>query len=297
MRFSVVITCYNNRPALEQSVQAALETTGPETQVILVDNHPPDPNSGKYLQAVAAHPRVTVLDPGRNLGCHEGQRYGLLRARGDHLVKLDDDIVIPPGCLPSMALALEQNPRLAYLSLPWLPDQASPDPGPGERILAGAGYRVKTSTIPVLFGCVMLPGPLWRRHFSFRQPGLYGWEDVTFYPRKAEELGKSFGYLISHPARHLGRSRLTDPLYGMWKVLYACRHPDVLEGDFAAWRESPRLDVRAKQILLSNHYPLEDLEQHFGPLEESPTQFNHRLEQWLRFTRSRPTAPSNRGGV
>lgn len=257
---SVVITCYNPLPVMRQAIEAALATTGPETEFILVDNYSPYPEVRPYLERLARVPRVRVLDPGTNLGCHRGQRFGLLHATGTWVVKLDDDIVVPQGWHRAMARALHDHPVLAYLALPWEPVGMAAVARRGEAILEGMGYRVKVAAQPVLFGCVMLRRDLWQRHFSEEQPGLYGWEDVRVYPPIAQRLGKRFGYLISHPARHLTAAPEADPLYRIWKVLYVHAHPSTLRGDFGDWRHRFVPDPAARDILMRFGFRPEDVD-------------------------------------
>jgi GT2 family glycosyltransferase len=264
VRFSVVICCYNTRAAMERGIGSAIETTGPETELILVDNHPPFPDAREYLAQVVSEPRVRLIDPGENLGPFRGSHCGLTLAQGEYVVKLNDDLVVPPGWHLAMARALSEHSCLAYLALPWTPEQTAVSPD--EQTLDGQGYRVKLDDV-IWFGCVMLERRMWQQHFVYDQPGFYHGGEEVFYAQQARNLGKSRGYLVSHPGVHLARTPATDPLYGVWKVLSASGHPAACHEDFARWRERFQrpaerpslLDGRAQEILLSFGYRPEDL--------------------------------------
>lgn len=271
-RVSVVICLYNQPSASDRAVRRALETTGPETEVLLVYNHPPYPDARRAFERLCRLERVRAFDPGQNLGPFRGSHLGMLQARGEMVVKLNDDLLVPPGWHVAMEQALRRHPELAYVALPWTAEQASPTPGPGQRLLEGPGYRVKVMPEGVLFGCVMLSQELWRRHFTFDVPGFYSGAEEALYAGTARALGRAAGYVVSHPTEHLARTPWTDPLYGVWKVLAANGHPPALEGDFGRWKsrladaaERARLlDAAARKLLVDFGYPAEEVDRLAG---------------------------------
>lgn len=257
MMYSIAISVYNRLPILKQCLRAALASTGDDTEIILVNNHPPYLEVQIFLRRLR-HPRVRVLDPGRNLGCHQGNNYAFLRARGRYLVKLDDDIIVPRNnWLAVMRRALIETPSLAYIILPW----HKPTFQRRQPIINRRDYRVKLwLREPAIFGCVMIRRDLWRKHFFYRNPGLYGWEE-HFFLERINKLGKKQGFLLSHPCRHLCRTRGTDPLYGVWKVLYAYKYPDAGLANFPLWRKSFQPTLQMVEFLRQKGYTEVTIEQ------------------------------------
>jgi GT2 family glycosyltransferase len=98
---SLILLAYGTEPYLGQVVLSALETTGDDVEILVVDNGAAD--------AVAALPdaaRLTIHRPGRNLGYAEGCNYGASKARGQTLVFLNSDAVCLPGAVDSLVGAL-----------------------------------------------------------------------------------------------------------------------------------------------------------------------------------------------
>ncbi|MDA8234756.1 MAG: glycosyltransferase [Clostridia bacterium] len=235
MKYSIAISIYNRLPLVKKCLRAVLASTGPDAEILLVNNHPPYPEVQRFLRSLK-HPRVKVLDPGRNLGCHGGNNYALFRSRGRYLVKLDDDIIVPRNnWLAAMRRTLESFPPLACIAAPWQPEVLQDQPG--QRVVTRPGIKVKLCYRPLIFGCVMFRREEWFKHFVFRDSRLYGYEEDWVF-QQIKKMGRRQGYLISHRVLHLARRGEDDPLYGMWKVLYAFKFPDPLINSFPVWRKS-----------------------------------------------------------
>lgn len=246
-RYSAVITCFNPQSVCAASVESVINSTGPETEIILVDNHSPWPETRRYLAEKSWPDRVRVLDPGRNLGGHIGSNFGSEATTGEYLVKIDDDQVVPAaGWLESLTRPLQEIPGLAYLCLPWGPIL----PGLTADVV-GEGYQVKLNPVPCYFGVTMLRRDLWSQ-LVFQDPRLYGYED-GYYQTRAQQLGLSVGYLVSHPSVHLARSEHDpEPLYGAYKVLYAW---GLTTSDFADWLASDWTEAYSQALVGFGYSP------------------------------------------
>lgn len=108
---SVVVLAYGDEPWLERSVEAALASTGVETEVVLVDNGCVAPS----LEALAARPGVTLVRPGRNLGFAGGCNAGAGRARGEVIAFVNSDAVVEPDALGRLA-AVARRPDVGLAS-------------------------------------------------------------------------------------------------------------------------------------------------------------------------------------
>lgn len=105
---SIIILTYNNleytRLCLESIERHSAE---PPYEVILVDNASQD-DTPQFLRAYAeGRPNVKVLLNRTNLGFARGNNQGAAEASGEHLVFLNNDIVVTAGWLPGLLRRLE----------------------------------------------------------------------------------------------------------------------------------------------------------------------------------------------
>ncbi|MGZ8376250.1 MAG: glycosyltransferase family 2 protein [Gemmatirosa sp.] len=93
-------------------VRSVLASDYPRVTVLLVDNGSPD-GSGARLRD--AFPDVPYLQTGANLGYTGGNNRGFEWAReqdADHVVVLNNDTEIDPGCISSLVRAAEADPEV-----------------------------------------------------------------------------------------------------------------------------------------------------------------------------------------
>jgi len=133
---SLIIPTYNREAVLRQTLESALQQDYPVFEVIVVDQtvrH--EPETEAYLQelAIAQKIRLFAVEWASLPGA---RNYGVRRSRGDIIVFVDDDVVLPPGFLaahgrhyerPEIAavagrvfdrMKLEDNPSLRIEDLP-----------------------------------------------------------------------------------------------------------------------------------------------------------------------------------
>lgn len=247
MKHSVIINCYNTLPLIKSCVESALESTDQQTEILLINNHPPYEDALDYL-AEFHHPRVRVLDPGKNIGCMPGFQYGAERAKGDYIVKLDDDVIVPKNnWIKAMHQALKDYPNLAYVALkPSVIKLSQYKP------TIRKGYKLVFYNATILFWCMMIQRKLWKAHFVLSKLPLYGVGERHYY-HKSHELGLKRAYLVSHVCTSLGRTEESDPLYGAWKLFYV-KLKDQRMG-FPEWKKNFEFDPKAVQIMKDFGYP------------------------------------------
>lgn len=97
MRFSVVITCYNQRHFIQAAVDSALaQNPRLATEVIVVDDGSTD---GSRLVLDGYRDLVQLRPLPSNRGPIEARNYGATQAQGDYLVFLDGDDAFMPWAL------------------------------------------------------------------------------------------------------------------------------------------------------------------------------------------------------
>lgn len=113
-RFSVVVLAYNLWPYTELCLRslAHAEKQDPGlAEYILVDN-----NSADGTAALAGKiPNLRVIRNAANLGFAAGNNVGIQAARGENVVVLNNDTIVPPGWLQRFARHLDVIPNLGML--------------------------------------------------------------------------------------------------------------------------------------------------------------------------------------
>ncbi len=105
---SIVIVTYDNLPLTRLCLTSVLENTdGASFELVLVDNGSTDGTAG-FLEGLRdLDERVRVsLNPG-NLGFPAATNQGLRMARGQYLVLLNNDTLVPPGWLSGLLRHLD----------------------------------------------------------------------------------------------------------------------------------------------------------------------------------------------
>ncbi|MFN2613756.1 MAG: glycosyltransferase family 2 protein [Actinomycetota bacterium] len=94
----------------------SIHTTSPGTDVVVVDNASGD---GSVARIKAAYPDITLIENEANLGYAGGNNAGIRRARdggADAIFVLNNDVVVEPGCIGSLADMFEHGGEEAILA-------------------------------------------------------------------------------------------------------------------------------------------------------------------------------------
>lgn len=232
MRHSVIACIYNTLPLVKRTVESVLATLPKENELILVDNHSPDPKSRDYIYSLRQS-NVHVFTPEKNLGCHNGWNYGFDRSQGDIVWKLDDDTEI----LTRAWALLGENvlldvPNLAYVSADINAKQANQYVFEMHGDSRGHQYKLEVAKN----GVVGFSFVGFRRHDVIRwgkmqvgpyratggkviaEDRLYGGEEV-FFASAARQEGKFIAHYPAIRVHHADNSE-RHPDYPMWKRVY-----------------------------------------------------------------------------
>ena len=148
---SVVVPVFNeqeNLPELRRRLTHALDSTGHEWEVVLVDDGSADGSAKIMRDFHAQDPRFKLVELSRNFGHQPAVTAGIHHACGDCVVLIDADLQDPPEVIPEMVRKWEQGHQVV------LGERRSRADGGGAR---GAGFRL---FYPVLHYVTDLPdGP------------------------------------------------------------------------------------------------------------------------------------------
>lgn len=102
---TAVMLAWGDEPVLVEAVRSVLSSEGVEVDVVLVDNG----CTNDAVARLSPDPRVTVVDPGANLGFAGGCNEGARHARGELLAFVNGDAVVRPDALARLAAATDDD--------------------------------------------------------------------------------------------------------------------------------------------------------------------------------------------
>jgi GT2 family glycosyltransferase len=105
---SIVIVTHDNLLFSRMTLESVIACTEyPGYEVIVVDNGSRDGTAEWLYELAAANPRVRLVMNPDNGGFARACNQGLALARGEVLVLLNDDTLVPPGWLPRLMRSLD----------------------------------------------------------------------------------------------------------------------------------------------------------------------------------------------
>ena len=102
---SVVVPIFNeqeNLPELRRRMVAALDSTGDQWELVLVNDGSRDASPQMLRQMNADDLRIKVINLSRNFGHQPAVTAGIHHARGDCVILIDGDLQDPPEVIPEM---------------------------------------------------------------------------------------------------------------------------------------------------------------------------------------------------
>lgn len=130
MRYSIIVPVYNRPDEVDELLQSLCEQTFKDFEVIIVED-----GSAKTCKDVCDHyAGILVLHyhAKENSGPGQSRNYGAEHAKGDYLIILDSDVVLPTDYLAAIEKELAQNPAEAFGG----PDAAHPSFTPVQKAIS-----------------------------------------------------------------------------------------------------------------------------------------------------------------
>ena len=110
---SIITVNYNQAEVTCALLESLNKTTYPNLEVIVVDNHSTEDDPSIIKQR---YPDIVFIQNPINYGFAAGNNYGLMRARGEYVMLLNNDIEVPPGFLEPLVAKLENHPEIGAVS-------------------------------------------------------------------------------------------------------------------------------------------------------------------------------------
>jgi len=114
---SVVIPVYNSENTLAELVERISATLRPLVQsleIILVNDGSRDRSWDVMTYLISQYPDITGLNLMRNYSQHNALLVGILKAKNDIIVTIDDDLQNPPEEIGKLLLTLNQGYDIVY---------------------------------------------------------------------------------------------------------------------------------------------------------------------------------------
>lgn len=114
-KVSIVITCYNKGPYVEESIVSALNQTYSNLEIIIINDGSTD-NSSEVIQSVIKkHSNIIFIDNKENKGVVYARNVAIDTATGDYILPLDADDIIEPTYVEKAAKILDDNANVGIV--------------------------------------------------------------------------------------------------------------------------------------------------------------------------------------
>lgn len=196
----VIVTC-NRLDFTQKTLESILANTDyPNYEIIILDNRSVD-GTVEYLESIEQRPNVThVIYFKSNQGKGRAANLGFRLAKGDYLIGLDDDVLVPTGWLTKMIDALNAVPKVGWLCMNFknlAQDIFKPET---EHIFGGITIQTPHS---VGGQCVAMPRTTFEQIGGYIETAYYGGIDSE-YNMRAKKFGLLTGYVVDVVGYHLG---------------------------------------------------------------------------------------------
>lgn len=127
----VIIVAYHSGPVLGEAIERVLSQPAVR-QVLVVDN---SAGADETLAPLRCHPdeRLSVLDPGRNLGFGAACNLAAAESTTDQLLFLNPDVLLPPGLTAALLQRAAARASLGALGVALADPQGRIDPASARR--------------------------------------------------------------------------------------------------------------------------------------------------------------------
>lgn len=112
---SIIVLNWNRLKYTKQTIENLIQKTTLPHEFIFVDNNSAEPGLREYLLSVKGNDKTTHIEyvfNSKNLGTGGGRNSGLAKAKGDYLINIDDDFLVPDNYDAIMAEVCDKFPKI-----------------------------------------------------------------------------------------------------------------------------------------------------------------------------------------
>lgn len=176
---SIIVLNYNRLELSKQTIERILSITQLPFELLLVDNNS-HPKSGvrEYLYSVAnkhGNDKVKLVFCKQNFGVAGGRNEGLLRAKGDYLITIDDDIWLPDNYDKLLVDACDNIPDIGLVGIS-VETHLYP-------LVKINGVVVQRKGGNLGGGCLCMSRKIFEKIGYYNSSFVYGFEDCEMYLR------------------------------------------------------------------------------------------------------------------
>lgn len=110
---SIITVNYNQAQVTCELLASLRKLTYPQVEVLVVDNASPTDDPGIIEQL---YPEATLIRSPKNLGFAGGNNLGIMAAKGQYLLFLNNDTEVEPDFLEPLVALFEQDPKAGIAS-------------------------------------------------------------------------------------------------------------------------------------------------------------------------------------
>ena len=110
---SIITVNFNQSEVTCALLESLNKTTYPNLEVIVVDNNSTEDNPDIIKER---YPNIVFIKNPINYGFAAGNNFGLMRAKGEYVFLLNNDIEVPPSFIEPLVDKLKQHPEIGAVS-------------------------------------------------------------------------------------------------------------------------------------------------------------------------------------
>lgn len=110
---SVITINYNGSDVTMDLLESLRQTKYPNLEIIVVDNASPNDVPENIKEA---YPEIVLIKSVKNLGFAGGNNLGIKRAKGDYLLFINNDTIVPPDFVGPLVRTLQKDTTIGMVS-------------------------------------------------------------------------------------------------------------------------------------------------------------------------------------
>lgn len=110
---SIITVNYDHSETTMELIESLCSISYPNFEIIVVDNASPNDNPKRIKEK---YPRIILVESVINYGFAGGNNLGIMRARGEYVLLLNNDVIVTSGFLEPLVNKFQENPNFGAIS-------------------------------------------------------------------------------------------------------------------------------------------------------------------------------------